>query len=229
MGLPQKTQDAGISKQSAPSGSGRPALSENRNVSEDIVNAAIACLASKSPQQLTTKEIASLAGTRPAMIYYYFGSKDGLLEEVVRRGLHEILAGILAMREAILRNEVDNPTRSMIALFSASYNQRPALSRILISEMLREDSPIRSFFVRHWPAHGKVMMADSIAHLSAAGYYRKDINIEGICTMIRSVVFFPLITQPYMGMEGQPVEHYLDDQWIDFISTVFDCYLCPQK
>lgn len=48
---------------------GRPALRENRNVADDILHAADICLARKSAQEVSTWEIAAVAGTRPAMIY----------------------------------------------------------------------------------------------------------------------------------------------------------------
>lgn len=124
------------------------------------------------------------------MVYYYFGSKDGLVVEIVRRGLKEIHQGLLRTREAVRRNELSNPTRSIIAEFAKVYNQRPALTRILISEVFREDSAVRNYFVRQRPAHGREMLMDVITQLSAAGYYRKDIDIEGTCAMILSVVFF---------------------------------------
>lgn len=113
--------------------------------------------------------------------------------------------------------------------FANVYKQNPALTRILISEVFREDSVIRSYFLQQWPVHGKTMIADTITHLSALGYYRKDVNIEGIFTMIHIVVYAPLILKPYFAPKGDQLVHYLDDQWIDFVSTVFDSYLRPQK
>jgi AcrR family transcriptional regulator len=224
-----KVHDSFSTLHGTPLGRGRPASHASRNVAEDIINAAIVCLANKSAQQITIKEIASLAGTRPAMVYYYFGSMEGLLTEIVRHGLKEVLDDTCKMREAIRRNEVTNPLRSMISMFAEAYNQRQVLTRILISEIIREDSQIRSFFVKQWPAHGKLMMDDVIGQLSASGYYRKDIDIEGVCAMIRSVIFYPLIIKPYLAREGESIEHYLDDKWIDFVTTVFECYLRPQN
>jgi hypothetical protein len=99
---------------------------------------------------------------------------------------------------------------------------------IVTPEIIREDSQIRSFFVNEWPAYGKLMMEDVLAQLSASGYYRKDINIEATGAMIRGMIFFPLVIKPLLAREGESIEHYLDDQWIDFVATVFECYLGPQ-
>lgn len=212
-----------------PSSLGRPPSSESRNVLEDIIRAAETCLKSKSPQEISTKEIATLAGTRPAMVFYYFGSKDGLMVEIVRRCLNEIQNGFQRTREEIGSKQLSNPTRLLVAEFANVYNQRPALCRILISEVFREDSQVRNYLLKQRPAHGKAILADVITQLSAAGYYRKNLDVESICTMIQSVVFFPLIVKPYFASKGGKVNPYLDDKWIDFVCAVFDSYLQPKK
>ena len=210
--------------------SGRPASGESRNVQEDIIRAAKICLESKGSQQITTKEIAAQAGTRSAMIYYYFGSKDGLLTEIVRRELAEILDGLRGMQDAIRLKQVLDPTHAMVSMFAASFSRHPLLRRILIPEMLRENSQITSYFMEQWrPAYGNKILTEIIMALCESGHYRKDINVEGITKMIRSVVFFPMINEPYRELEGRAIDNTLDEQWIDFVSTVFDSYLLPRK
>ena len=88
---------------------------------------------------------------------------------------------------------------------------------------------MRKFFMEKWPACCKALMDDVISQLSATGYYRKDIDVDGVGAMIRSVIFFPLVIKPYLAREGETIEHYLDDKWIDFVTTVFECYLRPPK
>jgi TetR/AcrR family transcriptional regulator len=230
----RRKQDSSAIRQATASSGGRPASGENRNVQEDIVRAAKACLIGKSSQQITTKEIAAQAGTRSAMIYYYFGSKDGLLAEILRRELNEILDGLRSMQEAIRSRQVSNPTRAMVAMFAASFNLHPLLRRILIPEMLRENSQITSYFMEQWrPALGNKILVEIITELCEAGHYRKNINVEGITKMIRSVVFFPMINEPYRELEGKTTDNglasELDDEWIDFVATVLDSYLLPKK
>lgn len=211
-----------------PPGGGRPLSQAGRNVPQAIIQAAEICLRDKSPQEIHIKEIAALAGVQTSMIHYYFGSKYGLLIEIVRRSLDEVREGFRDIGKAIRDNELADPTRAMIAQFVAAYKQHPASGRILVSEVLLENSPVRDFFIGHWDAQGKTMLADAIRQLSALGYYRRDVNIDDISTMIRSTIFFPLLMRPSLVPgEGNPPEHYLDDAWIDFVSSVFDRYLRP--
>ena len=227
MGGPVNHDERDVTTRRPPIGRGRPAFRENRKVADDIIQAAVTSLETCSPQQLTVKEIATRAGTRPAMVSYYYGSLEGLLDEIVRKGINEICDETMRLRDTILRNDVRNPLREMIAAFATAYNRHPALTRILISEILREKSSIRNFFVRQSPAYGKKIMEDVLSHLAATGYFRPDIDVERIGSMIRSVVFYPVIIKPYLARESESIQHYLDDAWIDFVTEVFECYLKP--
>lgn len=170
-----------------------------------------------------------MAGTRPTMVYYYFGGMEGLLLEIIRVRLKEITDEYDILWNAIRRNEVEDPLRALISLLASSFNDRPSLSRLLVSEMFREESPIRDNFLKQWAAHGKLILHDVITHLATTGYYRQNINVEGVVSLVRSVIFFPLIMKPYVTREDGFDRHYLDDQWIEFVTDFFGCYLRPSN
>ncbi|MET0988464.1 MAG: TetR/AcrR family transcriptional regulator, partial [Steroidobacteraceae bacterium] len=207
---------------------GRPAVRANRHVREDILLAAEECFAAKNPSDVSAKEIAAHAGTRSAMIYYYFGSKEGLLGEIIRRNVEEIQRDFLVMQGAIDRNELRNPTREMIAFLTAVFHRHPTLCRILGCELVREESPLTQLYLRQWNSHARKMMTQAMRKLADHGYYRQDIDVERIFAMIRSVVFFPIASHMHLAQTGEPMQRYRDDEWIDFVSTVFDAYLRPR-
>ncbi|MET0657719.1 MAG: TetR/AcrR family transcriptional regulator, partial [Steroidobacteraceae bacterium] len=207
---------------------GRPAVRANRHVREDILLAAEECFATKNPTDISAKEIAAHAGTRSAMIYYYFGSKEGLLGEIIRRNVEEIQREFLTMQGAIDRNDLRNPTREMIAFLITVFHRHPTLCRILGCELVREESPLTQLYLRQWNSRARKMMTQAMSKLADRGYYRRDIDVERVFAMIRSVVFFPIASRLHMAQTGEPSQSYLDDAWIDFVSTVFDSYLRPR-
>jgi AcrR family transcriptional regulator len=206
---------------------GRPARGENRRVLEDILRAAEACFRERNPEEVSTKDIAMRAGTRSAMIYYYFGSKEGLMAEIIRRSVEAIHREFRVMQEALDRNELGNPTREMIAFLVTVFRKHPTLCRIIAAEQSRTESRLTQFYLRQWGARARTMMVEAMAKLQAQGYYRKDADIERVFAMIRSVVFFPIASQLHLAQTGEHVEQYFDDSWLDFVSTVFDSYLRP--
>lgn len=204
---------------------GRPSNKDGSHVLEDIIQAMEISLEHKSSQEMSVKEIALMAGTRPAMVYYYFGSREGLLVEITRRYLNELQQGFKRIRDAVRGHKESNPTRLLLTEFANYYNQHLTIIRMLISETFREDSEVLGYLHKQTPAYDKLALASVIAELSAEGYYRKDLDIEKIYMLINSVVLFPLILKPYFNFNKDRASLYLDDKWIDFVSSVLDSYL----
>lgn len=89
----------------------RPASAEAADL---ILSAAEAVFAENGFHGATTRAIASLAGVNPALIHYYYGSKDGLYETVVRNRSAEING----RRRALLAEmQADAPLESLLAAF----------------------------------------------------------------------------------------------------------------
>ena len=69
----------------------RPAPAVPADSKERIIACAEEVFAKKGFAGARTQEIAELAGVNKAMIYYYFGSKEKLLREVLQRVLFELI------------------------------------------------------------------------------------------------------------------------------------------
>jgi len=60
-----------------------------------IIDAAILCVGEKGIQNVTTRTIAEYAGVNLALINYYFGTKEELMDEAIRRSLDTYLSDFL--------------------------------------------------------------------------------------------------------------------------------------
>lgn len=60
-------------------------------VPERLLRAAQECFLNDEYHKVTTRQIAALAGSNISMIRYYFGSKEGLYEEMIRQTLEPLL------------------------------------------------------------------------------------------------------------------------------------------
>jgi len=79
---------------------------------EAILDAAVTCLGRDGYSATTLQAVADEAGAQKRMVVYYFGSRQGLIEQVVRRIERELLAQV----EAALEDVVD-PQQSLKAGF----------------------------------------------------------------------------------------------------------------
>jgi AcrR family transcriptional regulator len=60
-------------------------------VQERLLQAALACFLDDDYHDVTTRQLAAAARTNISMIRYYFGSKEGLYEEMIRQMLQPLL------------------------------------------------------------------------------------------------------------------------------------------
>ena len=63
---------------------------QEANIRIKIITAAVECIEKQGLQSLTIRSIAKQAGVNSAAINYYFGTKDKLLEEVLKQTLKEM-------------------------------------------------------------------------------------------------------------------------------------------
>lgn len=89
---------------------------------EALVNAAIALLGEQSVTQLTVKAIAARAGVNHGLVHHYFGSKEGLLAEAIRRSAERLYAG--------------QPAELRAAYTFRFFREHPELIRILARVVL---------------------------------------------------------------------------------------------
>lgn len=75
---------------------------------EAILDAAVRCLGRDGYSATTLQSVADEAGVQKRMVVYYFGSRQGLIEQVVRRIERELLGQV---EEAV--NDVVNPEQSL--------------------------------------------------------------------------------------------------------------------
>lgn len=109
----------------------------DRETRERILSCAERLFAEQGYDRARVDEIARRAGVNKALIYYYFPSKEGLIDELIRRFLAESVgfkADFVAASSVSDRNR-DASTRRIIAFL----RQRRDMISIIITEALKDD------------------------------------------------------------------------------------------
>ncbi|GAA1247668.1 TetR/AcrR family transcriptional regulator [Prauserella halophila] len=84
---------------------------------------------------VTVDDIAAEAGVAKGTVYYNFGSKNGLVEALLRYGVNDLAERLTAAVESS-----DDPSAGLAALVDAALafiEQYPGFSQILVSELWR--------------------------------------------------------------------------------------------
>ncbi|MEZ4587939.1 MAG: TetR/AcrR family transcriptional regulator [Gemmatimonadales bacterium] len=118
-----------------------PQTAESTATREGILEAAEHLFAKQGFTKTTIKDIGTAAQSNPALIYYYFGSKDSLYEAVIERlaeGLRSRAAGAWPA-EGGRRPTPPEVIERLVAGQSAFLAEHPAAPALMIREMLDHD------------------------------------------------------------------------------------------
>lgn len=106
-----------------------------------LIDAARSCFLYNSYDRVSLRQVAQKANVDPGMIRYYFGSKAGLFETMVR----ETFAPVLAMLRKNSRNLGDSPLTLMAAYYQMMASS-PALPR-LVFQVLNQPNNQEAYMI----------------------------------------------------------------------------------
>lgn len=125
---------------------GRP-TSDGADLRERLLDAALQHFADQGIAATSLRALARDAGVTPAMLNYYFGSKDQLVETAV----NERLLPLIEEHQRRLAVHVDADCVSLISLFVEGLHQtcqrNPWLPKLWVGEVLSENGKLRRLFI----------------------------------------------------------------------------------
>ena len=163
-----------------------------------ILDAAEALFAAQGFDSTTIKQIGARAQANPALIYYYFGSKDTLYRAVLRR-LFEWLIGAAARRlDPAL--PPDEAIRTVIGFQSERLRERPTLPRLLAREMIDPHAEHAAEHIGQLAGSVFRRVCDLIEQGQRGGLFRPDLDPRFCAVSAVSLVPYTHIVRPAMGV-----------------------------
>lgn len=112
----------------------KPRPARTSATKQKLFDAALRLVGERGAAGVTVDEIAAEAGVAKGTVYYNFGSKDGLVDALLRHGV-ELLAARLRAAE-----DVDDTAEALETLVDGAlgfFAEYPAFAQLLVSEMWR--------------------------------------------------------------------------------------------
>lgn len=165
---------------------------------EAILDAAEPLFGSQGFAATTIKQIGKAAGLNPALIYYYFGSKEELYRALLNR-----LFGTLTQRGAERLATVTTPEeaiRTLLALQSEIMMRSPSLPRILAREMADHGAAHAQEGIAHLSATLFARLHALIQHGQAAGTIRADVDARFAAVSTVSLIPYFHIAMPAVSI-----------------------------
>ena len=141
--------------------SGRPPLAEEREAREALLDAAVSLFAERGVAATASAHVAERAGVTPAMVHYYFRSRERLIDAVVTERLARFPAYVF---HAPLPDVPASARVTAIVhrLFEAA-RQMPWMPSIWIREIVSDGGMLRERMLKYLPREAVARLVEAIA------------------------------------------------------------------
>jgi len=174
---------------------GRPSAKASTQVYESLLQAAESCLKDKPYRAVTVREIAAQADTNPAMINYYFNTKEGLFIALVEflfsewdKCLDQLVAQIPEITEA--------PTKQFIQAVDQCFYAHAPILRLLTTELSRKESGIQSAYQQRLASRSVKAIGRFLKAARAQGFYQREGDLHYLAFSVATLCTHPTSIKP---------------------------------
>jgi len=181
-------------KRREPRRPGRPRADE-ANQRERLLDAAIACFTTDGVAATSQRNIAVKAGVTPALVNYYFGSKDKLLEAFIAERVTPVMA---ALRESLLAagNEPHALVEAFVRGIHGVVERYPWWPSLWVREVLAERGALREVLMQHIAPQTGHLLAKTLAGAKQRGELTPGLDPRLLVVSLIGLTLFPLAAEP---------------------------------
>jgi AcrR family transcriptional regulator len=173
---------------------GRPADNGQEDLKTQLLDTAEQLFAEQGFATTPVREIAAAAGVNPAMVHYYFGSKQALLLAVLDRTLEPLADALAAMKD----QDGVSP-QNIVSLLIAMAGEHPALPRLVVREIMLSSGEMQERFLRDYAPRLGGALPDLLRSEQEQGRIRPDVDPAIAAMMLLSLSMFPFVAQSVAG------------------------------
>lgn len=172
----------------------------------DILWSAAKLFAQQGVAQTTTRQIAADAGTTERTLFKHFGSKDALAQAVIAEAVLPHLAptSLDGLRQAIEAHSgsIETWHRALLQARNQALGQAPELTRLLLVELLRDET-LRERFAAQWSEAAWQPLLALFTRLQKDKRLRSDIGADTLVRLFLSMNLGYLVGRHVLA-PGQP-------------------------
>ncbi|MGC4075901.1 MAG: TetR/AcrR family transcriptional regulator [Rubrivivax sp.] len=157
-----------------------------------------------------TRRIADLAGANVSMIRYYFGSKEGLYEEMIRETLQPLLDVLDGDMLATPDGFAD-----YLRLYYRTMLQAPEFPKLILKVLALRSGPGRRF-IQQLLERGRTRGARRVQALKASGQAAPDVDADVLRMAFVSLAMTPLLLKDVFE---EQMERPMDAGFLDGLAA----------
>ena len=180
-------------KKAEPRRPGRPRADE-ANQRERLLDAAVVCFAGDGIAATSLRTIALKAGVTPALVHYYFGSKEQLVEAFIAERMTPVAA---ALRESLLAAGPD--PRALMGAFVRGMHDLvarfPWWPALWVREVLNEKGALRDVLLKQVAPQVAQLVAGALADAQKRGELAADLDPRLTMVSLMGLTMMPLAAE----------------------------------
>ncbi|OMH28034.1 TetR/AcrR family transcriptional regulator [Motiliproteus sp. MSK22-1] len=178
----------------------------NRNqlsVRERLLIAAKYCFLEEDYHRVSTRKIAEEASTTIAMIRYYFGNKEGLYQEMIKKQIEPVMDAFKALNDGPLPDNLKE-------LFSAYYSTmvpNPEFPILMMKTLSLKQGPSRNFIIKNVVIPFQRLFFQLIERQQQQGKIDADYDPQLLEISAFSLMVMPMLARPMLEEKlGKPAD-----------------------
>ena len=180
-------------------------------VRERLLDAAKACFLADDYHAVSTRRIADLAQANVSMIRYYFGSKEGLYEEMIRHTLGPMLDAL----DGEMLTTLEGFTEYM-RLYYRTMLATPEFPKLILKVLALRSGPGRRF-IQQLLERGRTRGAKKLDALRQSGLAPADIDPDVLRLSFVSLAMTPMLLKDIFE---EQMERPMDAAFLDRLARM---------
>lgn len=188
---------------------GRP-LSDAPDQRAVALDAALACFVRQGIAATSLRDIAREAGVTPALLHYYFGDRQQLLDAVVAE---RVMPAFLSVRERLAQagDDVADIVAAFVCGVTDAIARHPWWPQLWVREVLCEGGALRDLLVQRIAPDIARLLAGRFAAAQAAGQLNADLDPRLLLPTLVGLTMFPAAGAPIWRQVFDADDLGLDD------------------
>ena len=188
---------------------GRP-LADAPDQRAVALDAALACFVRQGIAATSLRDIAREAGVTPALLHYYFGDRQQLLDAVVSE---RVMPAFLSVRERLAQagDDVGEIVAAFVCGVTDAIARHPWWPQLWVREVLCEGGALRDLLVQRIAPDIARLLAGRFAAAQAAGRLNADLDPRLLLPTLVGLTMFPAAGAPIWRQVFDADDLGLDD------------------
>lgn len=174
-------------------------------VRDRLLKAALESFLADDYHRVSTRLIAEKADANVSMIRYYFGSKEGLYEEMIR----ESLGPLLDILDGQMLGSVEG-FKDFFGLYYKTMSSRPEFPKLILKVLALKQGPGRRF-IHQLLERGRLRGAKKVDELKSAGQVAPSVDGDIVRMAFVSLAMTPMLLKDIF--ENQ-MDRPMDDEFL---------------